>query len=254
MKRCGSCNQTYADDMMFCLSDGTPLGVMLDDVEQQTVVRPSIATVAIPAATTAPTVASSAKYFVAGTAFLLLFGFIVLASAALIYWPRGSSVPTNANVANIVTTPIATPARTVEPPANADRADLKSMEDELERERKRLADERKKLEDDKRKKDDDPLEPLPPPSFNDPGTARISFRRGSVGETISGTVGRSRSYVLRTMSGQYLTANLSSSGNCAVFSGGSSSTGFTTGNGDTRLTVTNNCDRPASYRMSVAVR
>ena len=238
--------------MMFCLSDGTPLGVMLDDVEQQTVVRPSISTVAVPAATTSPAVGSNAKYFVAGTAFLLLFGFIVLASAALIFWPRGSSVPANANVANIEATPVATPGRTAEPPANTDRADLKSLEDELERERRKLADERKKLEDDKRKKDDDP--PEPPPRFNDPGTARISFRRGNVGETVSGTVGRSRSYVLRTMSGQYLTANLSSSGNCAVFSGGSSSTGFNTASGDTRLTVTNNCDRPASYRMSVTVR
>ena len=253
MKRCGSCNQTYGDDMMFCLSDGTPLGVMLNDIEQQTVVRPSIATVAAPAPITAAS-GSNAKYFAAGTAFLLLFGFIVLASAALIFWPRGSSVPTNANIANIATSPVPTPARTVEPPANSDRTTLKDLEDELERERKKLADERKKLEDEKRKNTDDEPEPPPPPRFNDPGTARISFRRGSIGETVSGTVVRSRSYVLRTMSGQYLTANLRSGGNCAVFSGGSSSTGFTTGNGDARLTVTNNCDRPASFSMSVTVR
>lgn len=252
MKRCGSCNQTYGDDMMFCLSDGTPLGVMLDDVEQQTVVRPSIATVVAPAPITAAS-GSNAKYFVAGTAFLMIFGFIALAAAALIFWPRGS-VPTNSNVSSIATTPIPTPARTVEPPANIDRADLKNIEDELERERKKLADERKKLEDDKRKNTGEPPEPPLQPRFNDSGTARISFRRGSVGETVSGTVGRARSYVLRTGFGQYLSADVSSGGGCVVFSNGARNISFTTSRGDTYLNVRNNCDRPATYRINVTVR
>ena len=254
MKRCGKCNQTYGDDMMFCLSDGTPLGMMIDDVEQQTVVRPSIATVVTPVAATAPASGSGAKYFAAGTAFLLLFGFLILVAAAIIFWPRGTA-PSNANVANLAVSASPTPMRTIDPPSNTDRADLKEREDELERERKKLADERKKLEDERRKNADDQTpDPPTPPRFNDPGTERISFRRGSVGATVSGTVGRQRSYVLRTGFGQYLSADVSSAGGCVVFSGGSASTGFTTGRGDTRLTVINNCNQPANYRMSVTVR
>lgn len=252
MKRCSSCDQTYDDDMMYCLSDGTPLGVVISDVEQPTVAHPSIATVVAPSPAKGAS-GSGAKYFVAGTAFLLVFGFLVLASAALIFWPRGGA-PGNSNLINAPNSPLPTPTRAVEPPMNVDLTSLKDLEDELARERKKLADERKKLEDEKRKNDEKPADPLSPPSFDDPGTARISFRRGSIGETVSGTVGRSRSYVLRTGFGQYLSADVSSGGGCVVFSNGSRNISFTTSRGDTYLNIRNNCDKPTNFSISVTVR
>ncbi|MEQ1604490.1 MAG: hypothetical protein ABL999_06440 [Pyrinomonadaceae bacterium] len=252
MKRCATCNQTYTDDLMFCLSDGTPLANLIEEVEQQTVIRP------MPAVETLKSADSSGsifKYIAAALGLLLILVLIGGAGMAWILWPRNGATPANSpaknDLVNAAASPVPSPFRTSDN-LNTNQSNLKDKEEALERERRRLADERKKLEDDKRLQTE--KTELEPPRFNDPGTARISFRRGSVGETVSGTVGRSRSYVLRTLAGQYLSASIRSAGGCVVFSGGSSSTGFTTGSGDTRLTVENNCDRPSTFSMSLTVR
>ncbi len=232
MKRCATCNKTYTDDLMFCLSDGTPLIGLRDDFEQPTAIRPS------------PVGGSSSvfKYLAAALASLLVLVVIAAAALAWILWSRNGSTANAPANTSVVTAP-----NTGSDNPNANRTQLKEQEEELERERRRLADERKKLDDDKRLQTE-------PQRFTDPRTARISFRRGAVGETVSGKVSRSRSYVLRTLAGQYLSASVRSDGACVVFDSGSTTTEFTTGRGDTYLTLQNNCDNPTSFTISLSVR
>jgi len=249
MKQCTTCRQTYSDDMLFCLSDGTPLVALLDEAEQPTVVR---STPTIPTAKSTDGSGSMFKYIAAALGALLILVLIGGVAAVWFLWPRSGTTEANTSAKNDAAATSPTPFAATPDSRNADRSDLKKKEEELERESRRIADERKKLEEDKRQK----AETVEPdlPQFKDPGPARISFRRGSVGETVSGTVGRSRSYVLRTLPGQYLSASIRSAGGCVVFSGGSANTGFTTGAGDTRLNVQNTCDKPSTFSMSVSVR
>jgi len=87
----------------------------------------------------------------------------------------------------------------------------------------------------------------------DPPT-RISFSRGGVGETISGSVARSRNYVLRAKSGQYLSATLSAANGCVVFNTGSPTINFTTATGDNWLAVVNHCGGQSSFDLTVDIR
>ncbi len=251
MKRCPRCSQIYTDDLSFCLSDGTPLIALLEEPEQATVVGSGRQKHA------AQSTASSGLWLklLAGLA-VLVFGFIALGGIALwVFWPRDIVVvPGNGNISNVSTpTPIPTSTRTPTPTPvpTATRDDTIDTEREkLDQERKRLEEERRRLEEEKRKP---PVTPEPP-RFNDPGTTRIAFRRGSVGETVSGTVGRQRSYVLRTMAGQYLSASVRSPGGCVTFSDGGSSTGYSTRSADSFLYLRNNCGEPSRFSMSVTVR
>jgi hypothetical protein len=124
--------------------------------------------------------------------------------------------------------------------------DLQNQQAELDRQRQQLEDERKKLESQKTK----PAE-TPAPSVD--SAARISFRRGSVQETISGVVARSKSYVLKAKAGQYLSATLTSNG-CVAFSTGSTSMTSVTANGDNWITVVNNCGAQSPFNLTVDIR
>jgi hypothetical protein len=250
MKRCPQCNHVYTDDMMFCLSDGTPLVALLDEPDEATVVRPGRKETVQPAGSTGLWL----KILAACVA--LFFGFIVLAGiAAWIFWPRGGVViPGNENNSRIPTptptrTLTPTPTRTIDIGSNNNQTNLRSQQEEIERERKRLEDERRRLEEEKRK-----ASPTPAPPFNDLGTTRITFRRGGVSETVSGTVVRQRTFVLRTLSGQNLAASVRSPGDCVTFSSGSSFTGYQTRLGDSYLFLRNNCSEPARFSLSVTVR
>ena len=90
--------------------------------------------------------------------------------------------------------------------------------------------------------------------FTDPGTSRITFRRGAVSETVTGRIAQERLFVLQTMAGQRLNAQVRSADDCVEFSDGGTSTGFQTSQGDSRLTIVNSCDRPARFSLSVTVR
>lgn len=256
MKRCPQCNHVYTDDLSFCLSDGTPLLALLEDQDQATVVRSANRGAA------AATSGGGLWLKVLAVLAVLFFGFVVLAGiAAWVFWPR--STDTNTNTGNNsnrasptptlspTSTPVPSPTRTIAVNTDSNADDLKRQQDELDRERKRLEDERRRLEEEKQKP---PATPRPPPRFNDPGTTRITFRRGSVGATTTGTVGRQRSFVLRTLNGQYLSASVNSPGGCVTFSGGGSSTGFATRQGDSFLYLRNNCSDPARFSLSVTVR
>lgn len=254
MKRCPQCNHVYTDDLSFCLSDGTPLLALLEDQDQATVVR---------SANRGPAAAKpggSLWLKVLAVLAVLFFGFVVLAGiAAWVFWPR--STDTNTNTGNnsnrasptptLSPTPVPSPTRTIAANTDGNADDLKRQQDELDRERKRLEEERRRLEEEKNKP---PATPRPPPRFNDPGTTRITFRRGSVGATTTGTVGRRRSFVLRTLNGQYLSASVSSPGGCVTFTSGGTSAGFATRQGDSFLYLRNNCDDPSRFSLSVTVR
>ncbi len=257
MKRCPACNSTYTDDLSFCLSDGTPLVGLLVD-EQQTVVLPD--TVVNRTSPAVGTGSSSVWKIVAAVAGMLLI-FVLLGGAVVtwMFWPRNNLL-SNTPARNDLVAAAPSPVRTLDitDAANTSRDKIKTREAELERERRELADQRKKLEEEKKReedveepKDDDPV---PPPPFTDPGTARLTFRRGSVGTTASGIVGRRRSYVLRTLAGQYLSASVSSPRGCVAFDGGSTTLGFSTGRGDSEFTVVNKCPLPSRFSLSVTVK
>ncbi len=255
MKRCPRCSQVYTDDLSFCLSDGTSLLAIDDGPDESTVIRPR----------SGKSEGGTGLWFkVLAAAFALFLGFVILAAIAIwIFWRPGPIfVPGNGNYPS---TPTPTPARTPTPVPTATRRsgivdtesekleqERKRLEDErhtesekLDQERKRLEDERRRLEDEKRKE---------PPVFKDPGVTRITFRRGSIGETVGGTVGRQRDFVLRTVAGQYLSATVRSPGGCVTFADGGSSTGYPTRSADSHLSLRNNCGEPAKFTLSVTVR
>jgi len=83
---------------------------------------------------------------------------------------------------------------------------------------------------------------------------RISFRRSTFGETVSGVVTKGRSYVFAAKGGQFLSATLSSTNSCVVFNSGSMTVNFTTVSGDNSLTVVNNCGGTATFSLAVEIR
>ena len=93
--------------------------------------------------------------------------------------------------------------------------------------------------------------PTSEPQIDPP--ARISFQRGSTGETISGSLARGRNYVLRAKAGQQLSATVSSANNCIVFSTGTTTVNFTTVKGDNSLSLVNNCGAQSTFSLSVSI-
>jgi len=86
----------------------------------------------------------------------------------------------------------------------------------------------------------------------DPPT-RISFHRGSTGETILGSVDRGRNYVLRAREGQRLSATVSSANNCIVFNSNTTTITFTTVRGDNWLGLVNNCGAQSGFSLTVSI-
>jgi hypothetical protein len=85
-------------------------------------------------------------------------------------------------------------------------------------------------------------------------TERISFPRGAFGETVSGVVTQSKSYVLDAKGDQYLSANLSSPNNCVAFNTGTPVLNFTTVSGDNSLTVVNKCVGTSTFSLAIEIR
>lgn len=85
---------------------------------------------------------------------------------------------------------------------------------------------------------------------------RIRFGRGRTSASVSGSMYADgvRHYILGARYGQYLSANISSRGNCVSFLEGSTSIGYTTQSGDNYLNLVNNCGRAASFTMTVSIR
>ena len=243
MKQCPQCNRTYADDLMrFCLSDGTPLIPVYNEAEEVTVASPSPA-IQVPAARG---VSPWFKYLTFGLLFFVLGSTVALWLISRSLYPRPSEVSGNTAVKS--PTPTAEKAPAVEPKADAE-ADKEAVAKEAQRQ----AEELKKRQEAQKPPEPAAKTPSPKP-VTDPQTTRITFRRGSVGETVSGTIAEERGYVLYTLDGQNLSARVSSPDECVTFTNGSTTARFTTAAGDTRLQLENNCDEPVNFRMAVTVR
>ncbi len=234
MKRCPQCGQIYTDDLLYCLQDGNELLPQYIETETPTVVRPP---------KTAPQTSGKpyVKYLAIALVALLAMG-IAGAAGAYFVWnklsggndrvatdptprpsPTASPQPTRSPVFQNKK-PQATPANVAIPtppaPANTDRRSPENTD----------------------------------PDFVAPATTRINFRRGSVSETVSGHISKDRDFVLRTLAGQYLTARVTSERNCVEFYDGGSTIEFETPQGDSRLTLINNCPAPVPFKLSVTVR
>ena len=247
MKRCPQCQQTFLDENLYCLSDGTPLVPVFDAPEETTVIRPS------PFLQQPPQPARQGVSPIFAYLSIALLALIV--GGAVILWVKSDS-----NVSPNAKNEIAfTNTNTTEPSPNKNqdflsqqKANLQNEQDALEKEKQKIADERKKLEAQKNKSDQSQI--YNQTSSQSYPTARIKFRRGSVEETISGNIGSERSFVLYTLSGQYLSASVSSGDGCVVFANGSTTTIYTTSKGDSYLRLKNNCGGGASFSLTVYIR
>ena len=85
--------------------------------------------------------------------------------------------------------------------------------------------------------------------------SRIRFARGRTSASVSGGLsgGGTRTFVLGARYGQYLSANVSSANGCVKFTGGSTSSSFTTNAGDNYISVTNYCSRYTSFVLTVSI-
>jgi hypothetical protein len=252
MKTCPSCHRTYSDDTLaFCLDDGSPLYVSYDSEATRVIpadrLPPGATVASIPLPPQQPHGQTFSSQAISNTGHRtnpLLYVIIALLAliagggvVALLLFGRSSN-PNN-QIANVA-------ANNQPDPVRQQKQDLQNQQAELDRERQRLEDERKKLESQKTK----PIETTGP-SVDTP--ARISFRRGSVQETIPGVVAHSKSYVLKAKAGQYLSATVTSNG-CAVFTAGSTSMNFVTASGDNWITVVNNCGSQTPFNLTVDIR
>ena len=237
MKQCPQCNQAYGDDTLrYCLADGTPRVQVYSATEQPTVVLPA----AEPAPITNKVVVGGVhplfKYLALGLAALLLL-FAGGGLALFLLWPISN--PPAANNSERTTIPTQSPT----PVVNSSRTPP-------ERPQRSPADDKNGQE-----QTGPPATKTPPPrSIVDPGVTRITFRRGRVGETVSGNLNQKREFVLRTMAGQSLSATVRSANGCAVFDNGDSSSSLITSAGDTYLRVENSCDDPTRFSLTVTVR
>lgn len=232
MKRCTLCGQIYSDELVYCLQDGTALVADQTDAEIPTVVRPHRPEQA----------RSSFLKYAAVAIFGLLAVFVAGAIGALVVWnwvasPGGETAENTQlkpSPTPSATAPSRTPTSTPAPSPTA--ANVRSEPTPT----------RSPTPVDDEEEDDD--------GFQDPGTARINFRRGRVSENVSGRIARSRSFVLRTLGGQFLTASIGSPRGCVVFANSGASTAFSTQQGDSRLDIRNNCERPVRFSLNVTVR
>ena len=227
MKRCTQCGQTYSDELMYCLHDGTALIAEQSESETPTVVRPPRRNIGART--------PYLKYFV-----FAAIGVLAVTAAsgvgALIVW-NWVAVPHNETVENeqpaISPTPqvTGTPHPVTPSPSNSTASDGQTSPSPTKTPER-------SVENDS----------------TDPGTSRINFRPGRVSETVSGPISTSRSFVLRTLRGQHLSASVNSEGDCVVFDDGSTFTEYNTPQGDNRLEIWNDCGEPARFSLTVKVR
>ena len=229
MKRCPQCGQIYTDDLLYCLQDGKELLPQYIETETPTIVRP-------PQKTQQRSGKPYLKYLAIGLVALVAMG-IAGAAGAYVVWNK---LAAGTNRAAADPTPRATPSASLQPTRTP-----ALQEKEPQSTPANLTTPTPSREPDK---------DIDESTFADPGTTRISFRRGGVGETVSGRINKNRDFVLRTLAGQYLTARVTSQRDCVEFPDGEADVEFETPQGDSRLTLVNNCPAPVSFRLTVTVR
>ena len=234
MKRCPRCGQIYTDDLLYCLQDGNELLPQYDETETPTVVRP-------PQNTQQREGKPYLKYLAIALVALLAMG-IAGAAGAYFVWNKLSGGNERAGADP---TPRPSPTASVQPTRSP-----ASQNKEPEPTPGNVAIPTPPPQADTKPRAPDSADP----DFVDPGTTRINFRRGRVSETVSGSISEERDFVLRTLAGQYLTARVNSERNCVEFPDGESAIEFETSQGDSRLSLINNCPAPVRFSLTVTVR
>ena len=250
MMMCPQCGRAYPDDLMYCLQDGSALSPDPSAAgEEPTVIRaPRRTGPAI--ASTIPGRKSAGWLKLAVPAVLLLTVAAVAAVAAILFLRpmlESSSIDRASAPAN-------TPSSAPRPAENLTPSSPSPTPSPAETETPaRTVERRENRNPDETDETDNP-EDGAGDGFTDPGPERISFRRGSASDTVAGRIAEERSFLLYTMAGQQLSARVRSADNCVEFADGGTSTGFSTRQGDSRVTIVNNCDRPSRFSLSVTVR
>jgi hypothetical protein len=85
--------------------------------------------------------------------------------------------------------------------------------------------------------------------------SRIRFARGRTSASVSGQAAKygARTFVLGARYGQYLSANVSSRGDCVKFSNGATSISYITRAGNNYLYLNNGCGRSVSFTLTVSI-
>ena len=248
MKMCPQCGRMYADDLTFCLQDGSVLVPEPPEAvgEEPTVVRaPRRADATAPRTVPARKNSGWLKWAIPAV-LLLIVAAVVAVGAVLLLRPM--LVPSSNEQA---AAPVNTPSRPQRPAENRPAFPSPTSSPSpspTPTPARTPSPSRADEPSDNRNPDDDAGD------FTDPGPSRITFRRGAVGETVAGRISEERSFVLYTMAGQTLSARVRSPGSCVEFADGGTSTRFATPQGDSRVTILNNCDRPTRFTLSVTVR
>jgi hypothetical protein len=213
--------------------DGTPLRPEFED-EQSTLVRePSGSQPSNSLSSKLPLIGCSA------VALLILLG---LAAAGAYFFLIKDNPRPSANQANM--------SNVDQDAINKQMANLQQQQADIEKQKQQLANAQKKLEN----QNNNVAANVIAPTSTDPPTTRITFHRGSVQETMAGNVIKKRVYVLRTLSGQFLYASVTSTGGCVLFSNGAAGVSYETNSGDSQLVIVNKCPSPASYKLTVSVQ
>lgn len=237
MKHCPQCGHAYGDDSLnYCLADGTLLVPVYGATEEPTVVLPSPKPAPITNKVMVGGVSPLFKYLALALSALLLLLVGGGGIALLLMWPKDERSKANNSERSSFPTQNPTPANSERPPAlQPTRAPVDNKNTQVSTE---------------------PPAPknTPQRSVVDPGLTRITFRKGRVGETVSGDLNRKREFVLRTLAGQLLSATVRSTNGCAVFDNGDQSTSFSTNRGDTFLRIENSCDDPIRFSLAITVR
>ena len=240
MKQCPQCGSTYSDDTLnFCLTDRTSLVSVPETDGEDTVVRDYPVGETTRVASAGPGVSPLFKYLAIGLGVLLL----LLAGAGLAAWSFWNSRSELSQQTSNAASP-AVGSGAARAASNTGNAVNSANKD------------REVSETPSAVKTPVPSATQPPSeaAHKDAGTGRITFNRGSVSKTMSGTLVHDRTFVLRTMSGQSLSAKVTSKDGCVEFDAGGNSVSFATPNGDVSLNLTNTCDDPAPFNMTVTVR
>lgn len=253
MKYCPLCRQTYADEILYCVSDGNDL---VSDIEEVTVVKPPPPVLPpLPPPLPPParhSIGPAAKYSALGCFIFLLLGAGILVFVmykATSPLSSKSETPSEAETIANVSTEVKNAASQEQSRLDEQKAELRKEQARIEREKLKLADERGKLDARNAAEAAAPLSPAKP----DKPAARINFRPGNMQETISDTVNSERSFMLRAKAGQFLSASVTSNG-CVRFGDGSTTTNSSTISGDNYITITNNCRMAASFNLTVNIR
>lgn len=141
MKRCSQCYQTYSDDTLFCLSDGTPLASVIDTSSDATVITSS-PFIRQPSQSVPARQGINPLFVYVGIGLLILVGI-----GAFAMWNKSdSSVSSTSEMTNREKEL----ERREQELANTDKERLQKEQEKLEREKQLLEEEKTKLESKKK--------------------------------------------------------------------------------------------------------